>query len=465
MGHEMGPTSHLDLSQVHVSLKDPIMVFADTSTVPALDHPAKISLSALDRQAPFYMYMLLFFNNRVHRGSGTVFKELKTALQQVLVPYFPLSGRLRKDCDTGYVGVECTNEGVLLVEAATEDELNFLDDFKLFDSHIEDKFLYKLEPTPDNPLLTVQITRFPSGGFVLGLGWRHEIHDGFGINSFLSAWADVTRGEPLSSIPQPCHGRELLQPMKGLTNSSAWQQKLRERFLGIPLYTFSQEKQARDWAVTDTETFTSSPLYITKIFAITNPIIASLKKKAMEGGFLTSCSTFDVVIAHAWLARVKATEMQADERALLEFAVNGRSKTEPPLPQNFCGNAFVMASQNCNVRELLHSSFPEIVQRIQKAKESIKHEYILDTLLFLDDSCVKALTSYREATLVTDWTKFTLDRLDFGWGKTSFVTPAALPLLDVVCALRTGLEDGGVSLRLGLLPHIMAKFEEHLFHV
>ncbi|KAJ7551067.1 hypothetical protein O6H91_07G132600 [Diphasiastrum complanatum] len=464
MGHGLGPTSHLDFSHVHVCLKDPIMVFRDT-TVPPLDHPAKISLSALDRQAPCYMYMLLFFNNRVHRGSGKVFKELKTALQQVLVPYFPLSGRLRKDCATGYVGVECTNEGVLLVEAATEGELNFLHDFKLFDVHVEDKFVYKLEPTPDNPLLTVQITRFPSDGFVLGLGWRHEIHDGFGIASFLSAWADVTRGEPLSSIPQPYHGRELLHPTKGLRNSSVWQQKLSEGFLGIPVYTLSPEKQARDGAITDTETFASSPLYISKIFVITKPIIASLKKKAMEGGFLTSCSTFDVVIAQAWLARVKATEMQAEERALLLFAVDGRSKTEPPLPQNFCGNAFVMASHNCNVRELLHSPFHAIVQRIQKAKESIKHEYILDTLLFLDDSSVKALASYRETTPVTDWTKFPLDQLDFGWGKTSFVTPAAMPLLDVLFVLRTGLEDGGVSLRLGLLPHIMAKFEEHLFHV
>ncbi|KAJ7557590.1 hypothetical protein O6H91_05G133300 [Diphasiastrum complanatum] len=459
--YEMGTTQR-DFSHLNVSLKDPIMVFPDM-TVPTKDYPAKISLSSLDRQAPYYMYMLLFYNNRVLRGSDTVFQELKAALELVLAPYFPLSGRLRKDSDTGYAGVECTNEGVLLVEAATKDEFNFLDDFKLINSHIEDKFLYKLEPTPDNPLLTVQITRFSSGGFVLGLGWRHEIHDGFGITSFLSAWADVTRGEPLSSIPQPYHGRELLQPKPGLRNSSAWQQKQRERFLGIPLYTFSQEKQARQWAITDAETFTSAPLYITKIFPITKRIITSLKKKAMEGGFLTSCSTFDVVVAHAWLARVKATGMQADERALLDFSVNVRSKTDPPLPQAFSGNAFVMASHNCAVRELLHSPFHAIVQKIQEAKESIKHEYILDRLLFWDDYCV---ASYRETTLVTDLTKFPWDQLDFGWGRTSFVTPAALPLLDVVFYLRTGSEeDGGVSLRLGLLPKVMAKFEEHLLHV
>lgn len=84
-------------------------------------------------------------------------KVLKQALSKALVPFYPMSGRLRRD-DDGRIEIDCNAEGVLFIEAETTDIIN---DFGDFAPTLE---LRKLIPTVDYsggihtyPLLVLQV--------------------------------------------------------------------------------------------------------------------------------------------------------------------------------------------------------------------------------------------------------------------------------------------------------------------
>ncbi|KAF2317006.1 hypothetical protein GH714_010369 [Hevea brasiliensis] len=59
-----------------------------------------------------------------------VAKVLMDALSKVLVPFYPVAGRLRRD-DNGRLEINCNNEGVLFIEAETDSEIDDLGDLML----------------------------------------------------------------------------------------------------------------------------------------------------------------------------------------------------------------------------------------------------------------------------------------------------------------------------------------------
>ncbi|KAF9617312.1 hypothetical protein IFM89_035293 [Coptis chinensis] len=61
-------------------------------------------------------------------GSSSFFNAsvLRDALSKVLVPFYPVAGRLKKD-KNGRLEIECSGEGVLFLEAYTESILDDLD--------------------------------------------------------------------------------------------------------------------------------------------------------------------------------------------------------------------------------------------------------------------------------------------------------------------------------------------------
>ena len=55
-------------------------------------------------------------------------KIMKEALSKVLVPFYPMAGRLRRDED-GRVEIDCDGQGVLFVEAETGGVIDDFGDF------------------------------------------------------------------------------------------------------------------------------------------------------------------------------------------------------------------------------------------------------------------------------------------------------------------------------------------------
>eukprot|EP00252_Welwitschia_mirabilis_P014794 TRINITY_DN3278_c0_g1_i1.p1 TRINITY_DN3278_c0_g1~~TRINITY_DN3278_c0_g1_i1.p1 ORF type:complete len:153 (-),score=22.23 TRINITY_DN3278_c0_g1_i1:75-533(-) len=82
---------------------------------------------------------------------------LKEALSKVLVTFYPMAGRLSRDSD-GRIQINCNSEGVLLVEATTDSEI---DDFGDFAPTMELKQLIPAiqysEDISSYPLLVLQV--------------------------------------------------------------------------------------------------------------------------------------------------------------------------------------------------------------------------------------------------------------------------------------------------------------------
>ena len=96
-------------------------------------------------------------NNKKNNEKDPV-KVIKEALAKVLVHYYPFAGRLR-EADNGKLRVDCTGEGILLVEADAD---IYLEDFGDLYPPIPrgDDFIQNVpgsETITDSPLLLIQV--------------------------------------------------------------------------------------------------------------------------------------------------------------------------------------------------------------------------------------------------------------------------------------------------------------------
>lgn len=142
---------------------------------------------------------------------------LKAALSKVLVPFYPLAGRLAQD-SAGRPEISCTGEGVLFVTArsgATIDDLG--------DLAPSDELRRMLVPAADvaaaSILAMFQVTFFRCGGVCLGAAIHHTAADGLAALDFVNTWAAIARdvagdGEAAAAaVQRPWLDRTLLRAL------------------------------------------------------------------------------------------------------------------------------------------------------------------------------------------------------------------------------------------------------------
>lgn len=111
-------------SQVQV----PVNVIASIMVPPSRPCPKTILyLSNLDDQVLLRITFgsLLVYSNVSQKVQNPV-KVIRNALSEALTYYYPLAGRIKKTPDGRKLQVECTGEGALFVEAATDMTLSEL---------------------------------------------------------------------------------------------------------------------------------------------------------------------------------------------------------------------------------------------------------------------------------------------------------------------------------------------------
>lgn len=157
-----------------------------------------------------------------------------------------------------------------------------------------------------------------------------------------------------------------------------------------------------------------------------------------------------LIFSVVFQARVKALSLHPNTNICLQFPVDSRSKLQPPLGNNFTGNAFVLASVSCLARDVTEEPLHLAIRRIQAAKELITDEYIKLYAKALESSD-KFFPSMRELTIVTDWLKFPFHALDFGWGKVSSLALLTTPVPEVAFLMPNTLDpSGGFLVRIGI---------------
>ncbi|XP_068669591.1 omega-hydroxypalmitate O-feruloyl transferase-like isoform X2 [Aristolochia californica] len=413
---------------------EPVLVYPATQTDVEF-----YFLSNLDQNIAVIMQTIHFFKGEKGKTLN-VCQVIREALAKVLVHFYPLAGKLTVSPE-GKLVVNCTGEGVQFVEAVADFEIDVVSDCKMPCSKTQANLVHTIPGARsilEVPLVTFQVTRFKCGGFVLGMAMNHCMADGVSASEFLNSWAETARDLSLST--KPFIDRTML--------------KSREP----PKIEFPHHEFQEIDDISNIESLYKDQPVEYRSFYFDSEKLLHLKKKAMEDGRIAGCTKFSLLAAFVWRARTKALKMGANQKIKLLFAIDVRSKMDPPLPKGFFGNGIILAHCLCTAGELDERPFYFAVKLVQDAIKLVTKDYIRSAIDYIE---VKRARPSLTATLVlTTWTTLSFDNVDFGWGRQVQTWPGTLPERDVVLFLPHRNEKNAIDLILGLPSSSMNIFEE-----
>ncbi|XP_047968327.1 omega-hydroxypalmitate O-feruloyl transferase-like [Salvia hispanica] len=395
-------------------------------------------LSNLDQNIAVIVRTIYCFKSE-ERGNEDAVQVIKDALSKVLVHYYPLAGRLTISPEMKLI-VDCTGEGAVFVEAEAECELRHLGDITKPDPVTLGKLVYDI-PNAENilqiPPLVAQVTKFKCGGFVLGLCMNHCMFDGIGAMEFVNAWGEIARGNQLK-VP-PFMDRSILKARNPPKPE-------------FPHHEFAEIEDVSNSA----ELYKEEMLY--RSFCFDQEKLEQLRRIAMEGGDLEKCTSFEALSAFVWRARSQALDLSPDQQTKLLFAVDGRSRFDPPIPERYFGNAIVLTNSICRAGDLAANPASYGVKLVQEAVRMVSDGYMRSAVDYFE--ATRARPSLAATLLITTWSRLSFHTTDFGWGEPVLSGPVALPEKEVILFLSHGKERKTINVLLGLPAPAMEKFEK-----
>ncbi|XP_074304062.1 spermidine hydroxycinnamoyl transferase-like [Silene latifolia] len=405
-----------------------------------------LPLSDLDQVGVISHTSVLYFYDRpshedwVDPLKNKVINTLKDSLSRVLVPFYPLAGRLSW-IEGSRLELDCKAMGAELIEAESTDNISDFGDFvesstSMFRDlipHID----YANSPIQQLPLLCVQATAFGCGGICVAIHFSHVLMDGRSLFHFIKEWGRFARGEPLEVAPYMDRLALKYKPAKV-----------------DPLVSFSQvvDDGDDDDDALNEKTQRLSPTFV----LLTGDRIEILKKVANRDHVAeTHCrkySRFEVITAHLWRCMTLARELDPHQMMTLYVIADARSRLDPPLPSSYFGNAIIPVTARSRAGELLSMPLSYACSKVREAVEQMSSEYIKGTIESLGKEENLSKLQYMEdrGDLVGNsaqsspdmWVTSSLNLLaqglDFGWGKEVYAGPP------------TGLSDYRNTL---VLPH------------
>ncbi|CAK7329172.1 unnamed protein product [Dovyalis caffra] len=417
---------------------------------PAKDSPEeRLWLSNLDLVQPRLHLPTVYLYKPIDSSNFFEAQVLKEALSKVLVPFYPMAGRLGKD-ENGRIEINCNGEGVLFVEAETNIALSDLGEF------IPVLQLQQLIPTVDYsgdissyPLFVLQVTRFTCGGVCLGVGFLHTVGDGGGAIHLINTWSDLARG--LSMTTPPFTNRTMLSA-RVPTNP---------KFHHIE-YDPHPTMNSHD-PTTPTQQKPSSSMANLKI---TLDLMNALKSKTTENNeSKTKYSSFEVLTAHIWRCTCKARGLPDAQATKLCIPTDGRSRFHPPLPSNYFGNVVFHATPIALSGDLLSEPFAATAERIHQAIKRMDDEYLRSVIDYMEEvgdlkQITQGIRLYECPNLkINSWLRLPFYKADFGWGAPLLIRPAIAS--DGKAVMYPGpVNDGSFFLAIGLGTNHVKSFEK-----
>ncbi|XP_076931955.1 omega-hydroxypalmitate O-feruloyl transferase-like [Bidens hawaiensis] len=394
-------------------------------------------LSNLDQNLAVTVHTIYCFKSE-EKGNETSAEVVKDALSKVLVHYYPAAGRLTISPE-GKLIVDCTDEGAVFVEAEANCNIEDICDQTKPDPATLGKLVYNI-PGAKNileiPPLVVQVTKFKCGGFVLGLGMNHNLFDGIAAMEFMNSWSRIARDLPLK-VP-PFLDRTILKARNP------------------PVVEFQHDEFAEIKDVSNTvELYKEELAY--RSFCFSPEDLENLKTKATADGVMPTCTSFEALSAFVWQARAESVKMKPDQKTKLLFAVDGRSRFEPPLPEGYSGNGIVLTNAICTAGDQTENPLSFTVKLVHNAVKLVTDGYMRSAIDYFE--VTRARPSLASTLLITTWSKLSFHTNDFGWGEPVMSGPVALPEKEVILFLSHGERRKSVNVLLGLPVSAMKTFE------
>jgi hypothetical protein len=193
-----------------------------------------------------------------------------------------------------------------------------------------------------------------------------------------------------------------------------------------------------------------------KVFQLTSKNINNLKEKAK--GNNTACVTrFNVITAHLWRCKVLCGSYDPNRSSTILYAVDIRSRLNPPLSKEYVGNAVLTAYATMKCKELEEGEFSKLVEIVWEGSRRMSDEY------------ARSIIDWGELyygfpngeILVSSWWRLGFEEVEYPWGKAKYCCPVVYQRKNIILLFPPlqGSGDGGVNIIVALSPQEMKKFK------
>ncbi|CAN1175559.1 Spermidine hydroxycinnamoyl transferase [Linum perenne] len=369
-------------------------------------------------------------------------QTLKHSLSHILVPFYPMAGRLQWTPSGGArIELDCNGAGVQLVEAESDSTLQDFGDFSPTPEflHLSAEVDYSTLPVEEWPMLTVQLTHLSCGGVCLGLNICHAIVDGQSALHFFTEWARVARGEPVSKSP-------VFDPRVFRAGEEATEPPRFDHNEYDPLPTMLSTTTVDRLEIND-----DGLRVVVHEVMISESQIMKLKEKANEGKQVANgyrrYSSFETITGiqntiltrHMWRSLCRARRLNREQPTAITVTVDLRRRVNPPPPDGFFGNAVKDAVAISISDEIVSNRLGFACGKIREAIETVNHDYVQSAIDYLklqpdlskfrhemdggsDDSGAAAAMGSPNLSVIS-WSRLPLYGLDFGWGEEVHMGP------------------------------------------
>lgn len=326
----------------------------------------------------------------------------------------------------------------------------------------------------DLPVLAAQAS-FIEGGMLLGLCIYHLALDGIGITTVLKVLAENCRklressgqAPSKSQLPAELFDRTPLMHASGdgLISDHPEYFVLPSAPNGPPPFLLKRTQSA--------------------IFYIPRPALVALKTTASPVNCTPTgasdvkwISTNDAINALVWrsvmAAGYAANRVSADALTSFSLAIDGRARSDPPLPPDWLGNASLYSRANSPLRTLLaHDNLADLAVAVRKSIAKVDSAHIRNVVQML--TCLPAISLIMPYCLgdimgthafVTSWWSMSLYKIDwkiaFGGRCESVRVPneGLLPGLQIVLPEMEESKGRGCEVMIVLEEEVMQRLRE-----
>ncbi|KAL0464129.1 UNVERIFIED_CONTAM: Tabersonine-19-hydroxy-O-acetyltransferase [Sesamum latifolium] len=377
----------------------------------------------MDERIPhYYIPLILYYTLNIEDKKikqCEISRRLKHSLSDVLVQYYPLTGRISK----GQPLVDCSDEGILYIEANADG--NISDIVRRPDSRTLDNLI----PFRNNgcvssaeELLAIQATLFSCGGISVGICISHSIADFCTLSSFIKCWAATTCGDEAKAVSPVFNLVDLFPPRSAPDFRPKFRNSVNQP---VPVNL-----------VMERLLFTSSA-------------IDALKQEAAEKSSIVKPTRVEVVSALLWSRCLEAKGLDISHKSVAFHPVNLRGRN-PALTEHSLGNVFQMTHAE-NAGE---TNWIRLVEKLRAAFGKIDSEYV--KMLLGEKGFEVAKENFQgigkllalgnvEVLLFSSYCRFPIYEVDFGWGKPVWVSSASFSIKNMIMLFDSVASRGGIE--------------------
>lgn len=159
-----------------------------------------------------------------------------------------------------------------------------------------------------------------------------------------------------------------------------------------------------------------------------------------------------------WRCKALSAGDDPDRSSTILYAVDIRSRLDPPLPKSYTGNAVLTAYATAKCKVLEEGAFCRLVEMVSEGAMRMTDEYARSAI----DWGEMYQGFPNGEVLVSSWWKLGFADVEYPWGKPKYSCPVVYHRKDIILLftpIDEGEDGGGVNVLAALPPKDMEKFQ------